>query len=156
MAITDKKRDLLCSILFLAFGSFMLVQSVAIKPLMEKDVGSGFVPKIVAAAIVVIAFIKLLLTLCDKKQGSASKTDEDTAGGLLTIAALGAYVLLFQPLGFILSTMLYLFVQTTILSNDKNRSLVQFGIISIVAPLLIYILFVYVIKMPLPGGLLGF
>lgn len=154
--MTDKKRDLLCSVLFLVFGGFMFIQSMAIVPMMGKDVGSGFVPKIVAIAIVAIALLKLVLTLSSKKEGVSVKSDEDAAGGLLTIAALAAYVLLFQSLGFLLSTMLYLFVQITILSNKDNRNFILFGIISVVAPIAVYILFVYVIKMPLPAGLLSF
>ena len=154
--MTDKKRDLVCSVVFLVFGGFMFFMSMSIQPMMEKDVGSGFVPKVIAAAIVVVAFIKLVLTLVSKKESGAAGTDEDMKGGLLTIAALAAYVLLFQTLGFIISTVLYLFVQITVLSNEENRSMPRFGIISVVTPVVVYVLFVYVIKMPLPIGLFGF
>ena len=66
--MTDKKRDLLCSVIFLAFGIFMFVQSAAIKPLMgSKDLGSGFVPKIIAGCIIVIAGVKLIMTLTRKR-----------------------------------------------------------------------------------------
>ena len=77
-------------------------------------------------------------------------------GGLLTIVLLAIYVVLFKPLGFILSTFIYLFFQITLLSTEKNRNLILFGIISVVAPVVIYALFVYVIKVPLPTGLLSF
>ena len=149
--MTNKQRDYACSVLFLIFGIFMFIQSLSIHSMMDKDVGSGFVPKIVAMAIIVISAIKLLLTFLSKKSEEAKKSDEDIMGGLLTI-----YVVLFKPLGFILSTFIYLFFQITLLSTEKNRNLILFGIISVVAPVVIYALFVYVIKMPLPTGLLSF
>ena len=134
--MTNKQRDYACSVLFLIFGIFMFIQSLSIHSMMDKDVGSGFVPKIVAMAIIVISAIKLLLTFLSKKSEEAKKSDEDIMGGLLTIVLLAIYVVLFKPLGFILSTFI--------------------GIISVVAPVVIYALFVYVIKMPLPTGLLSF
>lgn len=155
--MTDKKRDLLCSVIFLAFGIFMFVQSAAIKPLMgSKDLGSGFVPKIIAGCIIVIAAAKLIMTLTSKKEEKKIENDEDKMGGLLTIALLLIYSVLFNTLGFILSTMLYLFAQMLILSDERNRKIPLFAVIAVVAPVAIYGLFVYVIKMPLPIGLFGF
>ena len=155
--MTDKKRDLLCSVIFLVFGIFMFVQSAAIKPLMgSKDLGSGFVPKIIAGCIIVIAGVKLIMTLTSKKEEKKIENDEDKMGGLLTIALLLIYSVLFNTLGFILSTVLYLFAQMLILSVERNRKIPLFAVIAVVAPVVIYALCVYVIKMPLPAGLLSF
>ena len=155
--MTDKKRDLLCSVIFLVFGIFMFVQSAAIKPLMgSKDLGSGFVPKIIAGCIIAIAGVKLIMTLTGKKEEKKIENDEDKMGGLLTIALLLIYSVLFNTLGFILSTVLYLFAQMLILSDERNRKIPLFAVIAVVAPVVIYALFVYVIKMPLPAGLLSF
>ncbi|MEA5137451.1 MAG: tripartite tricarboxylate transporter TctB family protein [Candidatus Fimivivens sp.] len=154
--MTNKQRDILCSVLFLVFGAFVFVQALPIKPVMGKDIGSGFMPKIIGASIIVIAAVKLVLTLISKASAAKASTDDDLKGGLWTIAALLAYVLLFDRLGFILSTALYLFVQILVLSNEQNRNLKLFVAISVVTPVAIYALFVYVIKMPLPAGLLNF
>lgn len=154
--MTNKQRDIVCSVLFLVFGAFVFVQALPIKPVMGKDIGSGFMPKIIGASIIVIAAVKLVLTLISKASDAKASTDDDLKGGLWTIAALLAYVLLFDRLGFILSTALYLFVQILVLSNEQNRNLKLFAAISVVTPVAIYALFVYVIKMPLPAGLLNF
>lgn len=154
--MTDRKRDIGCSILFLAFGIFMFVQSLPIMPIMGKDLGSGFVPKIIAGAIIAIALLKLALTVLSKEKEKKLENDDNMVGGLLTIAALLVYMSLFQTAGFILSTALYLFAQITILSDENNRNLPLFGVISVVAPVAIYALFVYAIKMPLPAGFISF
>lgn len=154
--MTNKQRDYLCSILFLIFGIFLFIQSMGIKTLMSQDVGSGFTPKIVSGAIVVCSIWKLALTVLSKKADTGSKSDDDTKGGIFTICLLAAYVLLFDSLGFLISTVVYLFLQILVLSNENNRNLPLFGIISVVAPVVVYVLFVYVIKMPLPTGPMGF
>lgn len=154
--MTDKKRDIGCSVLFLVFGIFMFVEALPIVPIMGKDLGSGFVPKIIAGSIIAIALLKLVLTVLSKAEGKKAENDEDKMGGLLTVAALLIYASVFKSVGFILSTAVYLFVQITILSDENNRNLPLFAVISVVAPIAIYALFVYVIKMPLPAGLFGF
>jgi hypothetical protein len=152
----DKTRDLLCSVLFLTFGIFMFFQSLGIVSKIERDLGSGFMPKIVAGVLIAISIIKLIVTLTSKKENMVEETDRDMLGGLLTIAVLAAYVLLFDILGFLISTTVYLFLQILILSNEKNRRIGLFAIISIIVSVVIYILFVYVIKMPLPYGIFEF
>jgi hypothetical protein len=152
----DKTRDLLCSVLFLTFGIFMFFQSIGIVPKIERDLGSGFMPKIVAGVLIAISIIKLIVTLTSKKENKIEEIGSDMLGGLLTIALLAAYVLLFDILGFLISTITYLFLQILILSNEKNRRIGLFAIISIIFPVVIYILFVYVIKMPLPYGIFEF
>ena len=37
--MTDKKRNLIVSFLFMAFGVFLLVESMGIKHMMKNDVG---------------------------------------------------------------------------------------------------------------------
>lgn len=156
MLVTNKQRDYTCSVLFLIFGIFMYTQSLAIEPLMGKDVGSGFVPKIVAIGITAVSAVKLMLTACAKKEENYVREREDVGGGLLTIALLAVYVVIFKPLGFLASTVIYLFFQMTLLSTEQNRNFILFGVISAAAPVLIYTIFEYVIKMPLPAGILSF
>ena len=42
--MTNKQRNLLTSVLFLAFGVFMFIQSQGVKHKIASDVGSGYVP----------------------------------------------------------------------------------------------------------------
>jgi putative tricarboxylic transport membrane protein len=134
----------------------MFLQSRTIISKVAKDIGSGFMPKIVAGAIIAVSLIKLVLTLFSKSDEREEKGDMDLSGGLWTIALLATYVILFNILGFLVSSALYLFFQMTVLSNEKNRKIGLFLAISIIFPILIYVLFVYIIEMPLPEGILGF
>ena len=67
-----------------------------------------------------------------------------------------AYMLAFEPVGFIVSSILFLFALMNWFANNENRNLPLFAIISVLLPVAVDALFVFVIKMPLPKGIIGF
>ncbi len=138
----EKIKEIICSVIFAVFGGCMYLEASKIRPVMEKDLGSGFFPKIVGLSILLVAVIQLIQTI--KREPPKDKNqdaDEDTKGGLFTIAAIVGYTILYDLLGFILSTVLYLFVQICILSNRGNRNYKLFAAISLITPIIIYGLF---------------
>lgn len=153
--MTDRKRNLIVSFVFLAFGVFLLVESMGIKHMMKNDVGSGFFPKVIAVLIIGVSLIRLVMTMLEPV-GEKKKSNSDMAGGWLSILLIGAYVVAFQPVGFIIDTMVYLFLQMLVLAPKERRNLPLLGIIAVLAPLCIYTLFVYAINTPLPKGIFGF
>lgn len=155
----NKTRDIICSLLFLVLGIFMFSQSLKITSIMGKDLGSGFMPKVIAVALVLTSLLKLIVTFFEKNSSSEEEKenkDQDSKGGLLTIGALLFYVLTFEILGFIISTTAYLFIQMLVFSDDTNRKPLLFLIISVVFSIATYVLFVYLIQRPLPTGILSF
>jgi putative tricarboxylic transport membrane protein len=156
--MTNKQRNLLTSILFLVLGAFFLVQSLAVPHKIESDVGSGYVPAFICIVIMVVAAAKLIITLVrhDPYADEKEKSLGSMKGGIVTILIILAYVLLFEPLGFIVSSILFLFALINWFACSKNRNIILFAIISIALPIAVSALFYYVIKMPLPKGLIGF
>jgi putative tricarboxylic transport membrane protein len=153
----DKKmRSFIISGMFILFGAFIYYQSLDIVKLMSNDAGSGFFPKFIAISITAIALLKIFFTFKDNKSENTQELKGDMAGGWLTIVLLAAYVFVYARVGFIISTAVYLFLQMLILAPNENRNIALFGIISASTPVIIYTLFVYLIKMPLPKGILGF
>lgn len=153
--MTDRKRNLIVSFVFMAFGIFLLVESMGIKQMMKNDVGSGFFPKVIAVAIIAVSLIRLVMTLLEPV-GEKKESNSDKAGGWLSILLIGAYVVAFRPVGFIIDTAVYLFLQMLVLTPKEKRNIPLLGVIAIVAPLCIYTLFVYAINTPLPKGIFGF
>lgn len=105
--------------------------------------------------MIVVAIIRLVLALREK-EGEAKASNSDLKGGWETILLLCLYVLAFQPVGFILDTIVFLFLEMLVLTPKEKRNLVLLGVLSLVVPFAIYTLFVYVINTPLPKGLFGF
>lgn len=156
--MTNKRRDMLCSVIMLIFGVAMLILSVGIPHKIPTDVGSGYVPKFIAICIIVASTAKLILSAKDKSTDASKieKIFDDVKGGVGTIALMLVYLLIFQPVGTIVSSTLYLFLQMLLLSDKTNRKPLLFALISIAVPVAVDALFVFVIKMPLPKGIIGF
>lgn len=153
--MTDKKRNIVTSLLFLAFGVFLFVQSMGIKHMMKNDVGSGFFPKVIGVAMIVVSIVRLIMALRET-EGEAKKSNSDMMGGLATIILIAAYVLAFNAVGFLISTAVFLFLEMLILTPAEKRNIPLLLVISIVAPIAIYALFTYAISSPLPKGILYF
>ena len=153
--MTDRVKNIVCAVSFLVFGVFVYYQASFIKPIMGRDLGSGFMPQVIAVAIIALAILALVLAVQSKVKESA-KEDNDMKGGLLTILCIAAYVILYDNLGFLVSTFLYLFLQILILSNDQNRKISLFAVIALATSVIVYATFVYAIGMPLPEGILSF
>lgn len=153
--MTDRKRNLIVSLVFMAFGVFLLIESMGIKQMMKNDVGSGFFPKVISVAIIAFSLIRLVMTLLEPV-GEKKTSNSDMAGGWLSILLIGAYVVAFRPIGFIIDTIVYLFLQMLVLTPKEKRNIPLLGVIAVVAPLCIYTLFVYAINTPLPKGIFGF
>lgn len=153
--MTNKKRNLAVSVLFLAFGVFLFVQSMGVKHMMKNDVGSGFFPKVIAVAMIAVSLIRLVMTLKEEEK-EAKKSNSDPKGGWMTIVLVSLYVLAFNEVGFLIATVIYLFLQMLVLTPAEKRNIPLLAVISVAAPVFIYTLFVYVINTPLPKGIFGF
>ena len=145
--MTNKVRDIICSAVMLVFGAGMLILARDIPHKIASDVGSAYVPTFIAICILVVAGAKLILTLTkkDPDANKKAKSDSDWFGGVGTILLMLVYMIAFQPVGFVISSAVYLFVQMPL-----------FGAIAVLLPLAVDALFVFAIQMPLPKGLWGF
>ena len=123
--------------------------------MMKNDVGSAFFPKVISVAMIIFAVICLVQALRMEEKES-KKTDSDKKGGWLTVLLIAGYVVIFEPVGFIISTMIYLFLQILVLTPAEKRKWPVIIAISVIAPLAIYTLFVYVINTPLTKGIFYF
>ena len=156
--MSNKQRNLITSILFLAFGIFFFIQAKGVPHKIESDVGSGYVPAFIAVLFIIVAGAKLIITLTrkDPYDDVVEKNDDSLVGGLVTIAIMFVYMMAFEPVGFVISSIIFLFALMNWFANSENRNIPIFAIISIIMPIAVDALFVYVIKMPLPIGLWGF
>ena len=79
---------------------------------------------------------------------------------LQTFAVIIAYILLMDPLGFILSTVLYLFVQMLVLAPKEKRNYLLFILTAVIFTGIVFVAFRIGFQQLLPRGviesLLGF
>ncbi len=156
--MTNKIRDILCAIIVIAFGAAMIYYVKDVRRVIRTDVGSAFVPTLIGWCIVVTGACKLLYSIFTHMKEESKKIvfDQDMFGGIATIILMVLYMIAFQPVGFVVSSAVYLFLQMLLFSEKSNRKIVLFAVIAVVLPLAVDALFVYVIHMPLPVGVFGF
>lgn len=154
--MTKKVKEILISVVFMLVGIFIYLQAMNIKPLMKNELGSGYFPKVVAGTMIVLSILNIFLNLRKTHIEDESNTKSDLFGGLSTIALIGIYSFLYQKVGFLIGTSIYLFLQILILAPKEKRNIMLFAIISVVFSVFVYYLFTRIINMPLPKGIFGF
>lgn len=167
--MSKSKVSLYSGILFLVYGSFLLLGSLLIKNSGLTTLGAGFIPKLISIAIIVLSAILVIqsffeikltkgqddnLTQVDKTN-KIDKTDKKTV--LMTITILIIYVALIKPIGFIIMSIPYLFCQMLLLEKNKlyKNKIIIFMIIAVATPFIINFIFSKFFTLMLPQGILG-
>ena len=73
---------------------------------------------------------------------------------ILTLVFSLLYVALLKPLGFVISSILYLELQMCIMSQKEKRKPVKFLLISVISVMVIYFVFHNLLQLMLPNGIL--
>ena len=113
--------------------------------------GSGFLPKIVAVLTIFFGAVLAVRARESKVFSTLSWSDAKHAAMVVVIAA--AAIAMLDWLGFITTNVLLIFALLVIV---ERRRLVPATVYSVGLVLIIYVLFVYVLKTPLHTGPLGF
>ena len=164
-------RDLILGVVLLALGIAYTVLAQNIKQgnkLVQRNVGTyahaRIVPTLLGVLLIILAIVMIIqgfLKLRKQDSEPAKKMSKvDMLSILLTFAAMILYIIILPELGFILSTMLYLFFQITILAPKEKRNYLLFAIVAVVFTALVFVAFRIGLTQMLPRGpieaLLGF
>jgi len=154
-------------------GIAVYVDSLNIKGIKGFIVTSAFFPKIAAILLVLFGMIiiigAILSQIKQKKRPSNTKEAiikesnaeniEDSINWKLVLSSilmLAMYLVLMEPIGFLITTFLYLFFQITLLAPKTKRKYLLFTILSASTSILVYVVFVYGLSVILPPGILNF
>ncbi len=178
---SSKKIDIFSGVIILIISITLFISTFGFQQMTESRVGSAFFPQIASIGMAVMSVLLIISPFIQKKikeknadQKNDAEEDENMMEqrgpneleieedgkkyyGLvvLTIILLTGCVALLQPLGFILSTTIFLFLQMCIMSKKHNRKYITFIIVSAVTSGLIYWIFRGFFDLMLPAGLLG-
>ncbi len=119
----------------LPFGSF-------------RSPGPGFIPRIVG---IMASVLSVVIFIQDIKKKDYKEFDVDNPKAIwLFVACFIVYTLIFEPVGYVLSTVLFAFALSAIMKNKWWVSIV----IGVGTGLAFYVLF-SLLAVPLPNGILG-
>lgn len=160
-----KYGDFVVGIFYAVLGIALIVGAKALPKSKVMEIGPDFMPALVGTIILVLAGILLFETFTHFKSNAAElessgfKDTSDYKRVLGSLVAAIIYVNILKPVGFIVSTLVYLIVQIYILAPDNKRTkkdIIQYAIIDVVFTVVVYFLFRYGFKIVLPGGILAF
>lgn len=113
---------------------------------------SGLFPKILSGIIFVLTCIESISVMTNKTKESKKKEERSPKKLIYIIALSVLYVVLIKPLGFSLSTFLFL-AGSMILLEVKNKKLAV--LTPILTVVIIYFVFKVLLKVQIPVGIFG-
>ena len=156
------KGDLITGIIATIFSIFYLSQTYSIKIFGGADAiaDARTIPKIWGISLLVLSIMLIIRSLYkmynNRKVIDKIKNKREV---VYTFLLLIFYAILMEPLGFVLSSILYVFFQIWVLTPiDKRDSKMKFisGGLSIVFSIGLYYLFTEYFMVLLPAGILDF
>lgn len=160
-----QKTNLYAGIFSLVYGIVLFVLTATMGATKKgTDVGADFLPRIIAILIIALSLGFIAVTVSGIMSARKAGTANDEApaekknykGIIMTMALLIAYVALMNTIGFIVTTIVYLFLQMLILGHEPTKKqIILYAVISVVAPIIIYYVFVNGFQLLLPAGILA-
>lgn len=161
-----KNKNIQSGIFLLLVSVVMFVATLSFKQLTTSQVGPAFMPQIISALIGLMSIAIIIEGYRKVKSGTKGDPDEEgeeVQGNAKEISyrpviqsfvLMAIYVAVMPVVGFLITTMLYMFLQMMILSSKPERRWLLFAIVSVVASSVIYYVFRNVFYIMLPSGLL--
>jgi putative tricarboxylic transport membrane protein len=153
-----KKIDLISGLVILIIATLYLRTADKLAFWKGKTLGPGFFPFLLGIALVALTILLLINTILAYKKNSLSPPEgffPSRSGGLkllYVIVALVLYVLTFQPLGYVLSTLLFLSVLFFAWDARKPWLAIAMAAVTVLCS---YVVFDLLLKVQLPRGFLG-
>lgn len=166
-AFFKKFGDLIVSICYLALAIALIVLAKALPKSTVMEIGPDFMPTVVGVICLVLSLLLLVqaITKLRSKDGALKAAGEETGEAsdykrvIESLILALAFVNVLKPVGFIISTLVYLALQIIVLApNDKRtkKDILLYLIIDVVFTFVVYFLFRYGFKIVLPAGLIKF
>ena len=145
----------------MAVSVLMMVMAKILPKSKVMDIGPDFMPMVIGGLTFALAAALTFLSVKNFKMHAAEidpakLPDCDYKRVLLSALLVLIYVFVLQPVGFLVSTLVYLPLQMLVLSPDDQRGkkqLIQLLVIDVIFTLVVFFLFRYGFKIVLPAGI---
>lgn len=153
---TKRVSEILVNMVLLIAGVGLWVSAQGIKVGAAMGQGGDFMPKLCSTIWVLLSALLLASSFLDKRK-EETKSEGSVKGFLATLVLLFFYILLLKPVGFVITSMVYMFVQMLLFvpkDQMEKKRIILFAVISVILPILVNLLFVHVFSLILPAGIL--
>ncbi|MBQ7069044.1 MAG: tripartite tricarboxylate transporter TctB family protein [Synergistaceae bacterium] len=156
-----KYGDIVTGIFYAVLGAVVIYLSKQLPKSKVMKIGPDFMPMLIGIIILILALMLLFSAIKNFKANAekAASMPADTSDYKRVLASLVLvviYVNILAPVGFILSTLGYLFLQIVVLTpNDRRtaKNILSYAILDVVFVFAVFFLFRYGFKIVLPAGI---
>ena len=156
-----KYGDMIVGGFFMILSAGMMIMAKMLPKSTIMDIGPDFMPMCIGLVTFVLAAALAFLNLKNLKMRTAEaekmeKEDLDYKRMLTSFMLILVYVYLLQPVGFIVTTILYLPFQMYVLAPDEKKTkkdIIQLAVTSVIFTFVVFFLFRYGFKIILPAGI---
>lgn len=156
-----KKGEIAVAACIVAAAALLFVAAQSIDTGAAMARGGDFMPRIAATLLLILGVIRLVQAIRMKESNEADQTEKADAEAIhyralfMSIALLGAYILLLAPIGFLITTAVYVAAQMYLYAPGEKRFRYLCPLVGVVSSASIYYAFVYGFELLLPAGILG-
>lgn len=163
----QRYKELLLGAGMMALALFYLYHSTFIKVRSSVSVSAKLIPEILGGLVIILAAAQIWVGIThlakvrreNAKHGTPSVlfTEEEKGDSFpiaLTFVLILGYAVVFEPLGFIISSTLCMFLQMMLMAPKEKKNPKLFALVSVVAAVVVYIAFRIGLNLSLPRGLL--
>ncbi|MCI6888392.1 MAG: tripartite tricarboxylate transporter TctB family protein [Lachnospiraceae bacterium] len=156
-----KYGDIVVGVFFMILSVVLIAMAKMLPKSKVMEIGPDFMPMVIGVITLILAAILTFLSVKNFKMKAASidpdsLPDCDYKRVLSSVILVLVYVFAMQPVGFILSTLVFLLLQMLVLSPDDARGkkdIIKLAIIDVIFTLVVFFLFRYGFKIVLPAGI---
>jgi len=158
--VFKKYSDVIAACFFMLLGVVILALSSQLE-IKDNYGGAALVPRICAVVIMLCAAKELYSGVRGLRSAATAEDDNeeketpsDYKKVILTFVSIVLYALLFEKIGFLLATFLYIVSQAALLApNGTKRNYALYVVVAVVFSVLIYFVFTRVFWIMLPTGI---
>lgn len=137
-----RKANIIASVIIILLCGLLFTQVNAIRETGLEAIGPRFFPTAVLCLIIALSIIVLGASVKSKEVNDEKFiTKAQSIRVLVTFILFTFYILGLKYIGFIISTIVFLFASTSFFYGKVDKGLINLSIFSVVATIIIYLLF---------------
>jgi len=162
LASWEKYKELAAGVIFLTFSVAYYHNATTIRVLARHFYNAQWLPKLLAIVMIALSIAQIIYGVkalnqrqTRQDEGGEAAAVSNQSGNiriLATIVILAIYIALLRQVGFLVMTMVYVFLQTLVLTPKEKRSILFIAALSVVVSLAIHLMFVQGFQLMLPRG----
>jgi len=158
-------QNIVIGAIVIVFSAFMLCAATSIKVIASSATAidnAAFLPRVVFVMLIVIALLFIAIGITQVRTNRVTapegekleKLAQETLRSLGALGLLLAYILCFDRVGFVISSIIFMIVLMVYMTKKESRNIVLFTVIAVAMTLLVYFCFKRFLYIYLPNGIL--